>query len=348
MKASIYRFWIIFLSFLSAADLFACCFFCIFSYQDAPAIQAFVSPEVQNEFVGTAKHTSYYDLIRSLSDLKARYPLLTKLETVGTSAKGRSLLLLRLGNGPKKAIIIGAIHAREHLATKYLLCCMEDYCRAYESESGLLGDYNIKKLLTEYTLYILPCANPDGLELLFGSEKADADVEITKLSDYKANARGVDLNRNFPIAWSAVDNGIKKPFQCYYKGPFAGSEPETKAIMKLCATNSFDFAISFHVKGSCIFWGDEYKTANNALYLAFAEKIAQKTDLSITKPTKHASDYGGGFENWFRHTYSKPGLCIELVSADYKLSPIGNKDYVNFYHLVRYEKTKFALAAAMS
>ena len=46
-------------------------------------------------------------------------------------------------------------------------------------------------------------------------------------ADTRQNARGVDLNRNFPWRWAAGARGT------YYPGPRAASEPETQALMRL-------------------------------------------------------------------------------------------------------------------
>jgi protein MpaA len=43
----------------------------------------------------------------------------------------------------------------------------------------------------------------------------------------RQNARGVDLNRNFPYRWARGARGT------YYPGPRAASEPETRALMRL-------------------------------------------------------------------------------------------------------------------
>ena len=59
-------------------------------------------------------------------------------------------------------------------------------------------------------LWLLPELNPDGTA-----------------AGRRQNAHGVDLNRNFPYRWRP--NGDPT----YYAGPRAGSEPETRAAMRL-------------------------------------------------------------------------------------------------------------------
>ena len=298
--------------------------------------------------VTTTTAESFDSLLSTITALKNRYPDIITLNTIGYSEGGREILMYTIGNGEKKALITGAIHAREHITTKYLLKVAEDYCNAYYSASGYYGNYDIYTLLNEYTICIVPCINPDGLEIILSNDTPEKSVRVSKLSEYKANKNGIDLNRNFPIAWEYINNGVTSPADYYFKGYKGGSEKETKALMNLCLENDFSFMISVHIKGNCIFWGDTYKTQYNSIYKAFAEDICNASGLLMTPPTKNSKDYGGGFENWFRHQFNRPGVCIELSDNKNTIEPCGNKNYKNFNDFVNYEKSSNAIAAAMA
>ena len=304
--------------------------------------------EIKTPVVSTTSPEDFDSLLGTVSALKSRYPDLIKIYTAGYSEGGREILMYTLGAGNKKALITGAIHAREHTTTKYILKVTEDYCNAYYSATGYYGDYDIYNLLNEYTLYIIPCANPDGLEIILSNDTPEKYVRVSKLSEYKANKNGVDLNRNFPIAWDYINNGVTSPADYYFKGYESGSAKEAQVLMSLCSENNFDFMISVHIKGNCIFWGDTYKTQNNALYKAFATDICNASGLEMTQPTKKAKDYGGGFENWFRHQFNRPGVCIELSDVENTVLPCGSQNYINFNKFVNYEKSSNAIAAAMA
>ncbi len=297
--------------------------------------------------VNTSSPSDFDNILETIISLKNRYPDLLKIYTAGYSEAEREIIMYTLGNGNKKALITGAIHAREHITTKYLLKVTEDYCEAYKSPTGYYGDYDIYNLLNEYTLYIIPCTNPDGLEIILSNDTPQNNVRVSKLSEYKANKNGVDLNRNFPIAWEHIKNGVTAPADYYFKGYRSGSAKETQVLMNLCAENDFAFMISVHIKGNCIFWGDTYKTNNNSIYKAFAQDICNASGLSMTEPTEKAKDYGGGFENWFRHSFDKPGVCIELSDVENIVKPCGNENYRDFNKFVNYEKSSNAIAAAM-
>ncbi len=315
-------------------------------YSPQGALIKFNTP-VFNSIIDTTYAESYSSINSTVKKLAALYPDKIKITNIGKSEADKSITMITLGNGKKKALVIGAIHAREHITTKYILRCVEDYCFASTTASGKLGGYNIRSLLNEYTLYIVPCANPDGLEIV-RSRLTPESYTVKDLNEYKANYNGVDLNRNFPLAWEQINNGVTKPADYYFKGYASGDQKETQALMNLCENNEFEFMLSIHIKGNCLYWGDTYDTKNNAQYKAFANDIAKACDFYMTQPTKEATSYGGGFENWFRHTYNRPGVCVELSDVDNIVKPCNNSNYKDFNGFVNYSDSKYAIASAMA
>jgi len=106
-----------------------------------------------------------------------------------------------------------------------------------EVMSGVVGRSwmaRLEKIDPRNTWRIIPVVNPDGWK-----------------AKSRTNARGVDLNRNFPTAkWD--DEAItywKKKMKSdprRYPGPKANSEPETECLMKHFADFKPDFLISVH------------------------------------------------------------------------------------------------------
>jgi hypothetical protein len=117
--------------------------------------------------------------------------------TVGHSATGVPITATRLGDpdSPRKALVVGSIHGNERggLAVTHAL-------RARWG-SRLHG----------VDLWVVDTFNPDGLR-----------------RGTRQNARGVDLNRNFPYRWRPSPRSSP-----YWSGPKPLSEPESRAVRKL-------------------------------------------------------------------------------------------------------------------
>ncbi|MEM1204169.1 MAG: M14 family zinc carboxypeptidase [Acidobacteriota bacterium] len=116
-------------------------------------------------------------------------------------------------------VVMAAMHAREY-TTAELVTRFAEYLL-----DGYGTDPEITWLLDQREIHILPQVNPDG------RKRAESGLLWRKNADndFCANTdnRGVDLNRNASFLW-----GSGGGFTCgeTYRGPSAGSEPETQAV----------------------------------------------------------------------------------------------------------------------
>lgn len=189
---------------------------------------------------------------------------------IGRSVKGRAIYAYRIGNARSatKRVIIGQLHGNEKAG--------------YQAARLLLT--TVRR--TDMDLWVVPTVNPDGYA-----------------ANTRKNARGVDLNRNFPTAWAA----IYPPSSGYYQGPAPRSEPETRAIY------DFLWKIRPHevvVLHQPLYGVDSYRVED----LAFHRRLVAATGL----PSRSFSCSGvcrGTLQVWYNTNYTGSVITVEFGSA---------------------------------
>ncbi len=253
----------------------------------------------------------------NIAALQATYPDIISTESIGSSVQGRDITLLKLGTGSRKVLVVAGMHSREGIAVTFTMRCIDEYAQAMASGKNY-GRYNVKKLLSEYTIYFVPLLNPDGMDIFAGLEQPEyTDVPYTaeELSDFKNTANGVNLNRNFPFEWGKDGVNISAPDHRSYAGASAGSEPETQAIIELCKAHEFEWLLDMHCKGHLIYYQDKVNTVTEECK-RLASRLYNRFGFTLTDRS-NVFEISGGLENWFRKEYGKPGICVELVESKY-------------------------------
>jgi len=125
---------------------------------------------------------------------------------IGHSVQGRELRVTRVGEegAAVNVLVVGDVHGNEP---------------AGEAIVARLRSAKVDGV----TFWLVRTGNPDG-----------------RAADTRQNARGVDLNRNFPWRWRGGARGT------YYPGSKAGSEPETQALMRLVRRVKPQLGIYYH------------------------------------------------------------------------------------------------------
>lgn len=175
-------------------------------------------------------------------------------------------------------------------------------------------------LLDEVSIWFIPMLNPDGVSIQQGDlsnlnflEKAGVwrmNRYSTNWSRWKANAKGIDLNRQYPIGWEEVMSDAKKPTYQFYKGEQPLEATEVKALADFTKKVDPTIAVSYHTSGREIFWHYKNKRENMARDYGIAKKTAELTGYELTFPEKEA--VGAGFTDWFITEFKRPGMTIEL------------------------------------
>ena len=228
----------------------------------SPAPTASPTPEAPLTPIVTRVSPTYSPgtLASELRALHARFPEQTELFAYGVSALGQPLWAMRVGNPEARTRVLAqaGIHGREWINVQVLMAQMEDY----------LSQEMYAPLLERACFLFVPMSNPDGVRIAqegaaWIEEEADRALVERLISEsgrdhalWKANGRGVDLNRNFDARWedSRVLEGIEGPAYAHYVGPAPESEPETQALLKLTEDFAPTVTLSYHSRGEAIYW----------------------------------------------------------------------------------------------
>ena len=160
--------------------------------------------------VPTNVQYSYVLLTLLTEGLAVRYPFL-KTGSFGQSVMGKNLVYIRIGTGAKEVFYNAAHHANEWLTTPVLLKFTEEYADAF-SQGGSIGGEAANTLFTNYSLYLAPMVDPDGVDLVTGVLSSggyynqavrisEQYPQVSFPSGWKANIAGVDLNLQYPANW---------------------------------------------------------------------------------------------------------------------------------------------------
>ena len=206
---------------------------------DAEITAAFNQPVfpggVQMETIpGYSCYRTVEETYASAASIATNHPSLATWTDAGNSWEksvgqpdGYDMMILKLANsavaGDKPILFIsGAIHAREYttaeLATRFAEYLVNNYGT----------DPDVTWLLDYHEIHFMLQTNPDG------RKEAESGSSWRKNTNENycgatSSSRGSDLNRNFSYQWGTGGSSAI-PCDATYKGPTAGSEPETQAV----------------------------------------------------------------------------------------------------------------------
>lgn len=270
--------------------------------------------------------------------LQARCPWL-ETEVLTHTADGRPLTALRLGRGRRKVLMTAAHHANEYITGILLMQLLESYCDAIRQDKGLFG-FPARSLFHGTTLYMIPLANPGGVDLVTGEigEKNEEYEAAQRLSlrnpnvpfpsGWKANLQGVDLNLNYPAAWEkakAVKEaaGVTTPGPRDYAGTQPLDQPETEALASFIRRICPHVLAAWHTQGGEIYAED---TCGGLPDADLARRLACASGYTLL-PVPEGSR-GGGLRDWFVEEFHRPGFTIEAGRGE---NPLPLSDLPKLY-----------------
>ena len=137
-----------------------------------------------------------------IGNLLIDYGFLSR-DTIGESRCSRPIDLLCIGNRQKQVLFTGAFHGMEWITSLLLLRFIDELCFSVMTGKSMCG-VRIGSFLNRRGLAVVPCINPDGVEIqINGAASAGSYEALVKkasggnTSSWQSNAAGVDINHNF-------------------------------------------------------------------------------------------------------------------------------------------------------
>ncbi len=201
---------------------------------------------------------------------------------IGQTLLNRPIFYFNVKKTDKPIIIAQyGIHAREYITTLLALKHIEEF-----KNNHIKGN-----------VFFIPAVNVDGIK-----------IAQRLLPQYKANARGVDLNVNFPAKFGCGEKNQKQKGCENFIGKFAFSEPETRALKNFTELIRPNITLSFHSKGEEIYYEFFQEQKQKEKHFKIASAVSKCTGYKI-KSTPNSS---GGYKDWCITKLKIPSLTIEV------------------------------------
>ena len=268
--------------------------------------QAFFGSTAEAIVDVTRREYSYTEMEADLQALASAHPTRLSYRSFGKSVAGRDLYVAILGNpnAQKQVLVSAGLHGREYLTPLLVMKQLEFYLTYYD-----VGSYKgipYSTLFDSICFYVIPMNNPDGIMLSQSGISSITDLDLrnkiynvyysdfsagltsqTTIDSYlqywKANANGVDLNRNFDALWEEYFN-YSKPSFAQYKGPTPASEPETRATVELIESLGNPLAVlCIHSQGEVLYWNCGQESTLSQKTYAFTHAVSESNGYRIVE-----------------------------------------------------------------
>ena len=211
------------------------------------------------------------------------------------SILSRPIEAFYIGSGKECIAVFASHHALESI-TSNLAYIFIDFLMTIAKEN-MIYDIDCKLLLSKYRFIVVPCVNPDGIEMRYhgadNSPLRERQMRISggDFSTWQANARGVDLNHNYDYRFFEYKELEAKmnisAGATLYSGEHPESEPEVRGVANLVRTLLPRAVVSLHSQGEEI-----YSFPNIPAISRVAKKLADISGYEHKVPDGTAT-YGG-------------------------------------------------------
>ena len=280
---------------------------------------------------------TYGEFQRDMAVIKKNAGAALRVDEIGQTVDGNKLYDFRVGNpaAERHLLVFGGIHAREYITAQLVMRQLVQLL-SDQSMNGSYENMAVRELLSNTEIHFIPMANPDGIgisQLGLEGLRTEAVRETVRqiaskdgkalteayLRQWKSNANGVDLNRNFDALWESYNDHLGHASADHYKGTAPECELESKALADLTRQFQFDATLSYHTQGEVIYWNFGQEGELKDMSLLLANRVSELTGYRLDGNFQALDT--AGYKDWAISKMGIPSLTIEAGHGGNPVDP---------------------------
>ncbi len=250
---------------------------------------------------------TYTEVVQKLDSMRLQYPaMITAKQNRGTTEEGRTIWAVKISDNAdvnesatEPAIYFDALHhAREPQAMAGTMYFMY----------WLLDNYNTnaeaKYLVDNREIFFIPVVNPDGYVRNQTTNPNGGGSWRKNRRNNGSGCFGVDLNRNYNYGWGFNNGSSGDPCSDTYRGPSAGSEPETQAVKNFVTSIQPKISFSVHSEAGRYLnpYGYNDSTVAYEIYSDFSGDFASENNFTYGTVIEMLNYYSSGTTRDWLHS----------------------------------------------
>jgi len=265
---------------------------------------------------------TYNEIAQKLDSMKLQYPnLITAKRNLGLSVENRIIWAVKISDNPdlnesaaEAPVYFDALHhAREPQSMAsmmyYMYWLLENYGTNPEATY----------LVNNREIFFVPVVNPDGYVYNQTTNPNGGGSWRKNRKNSGGGDYGVDLNRNYDYGWGNNSGSSNDPGSETYRGPSAGSEPETQAIKNYIGQINPEISFSMHSYAGRYLnpYGYNDSTVSFDIYSEFTSDFSSSNNYLYGTVKEMLDYYSSGTTRDYLHSHGTYCWTPEVGGTDF-------------------------------
>lgn len=287
---------------------------------------------------------TYNEVIQKLDSMRLQFPnLISAKINLGLTTESRIIWAVKISDNPdlnesatEAPVYFDALHhAREPQSMACLMYFMYWLLENYTTNP------EAAYLVNNREIYFVPVVNPDGY-VYNQTTNPNGGGNWRKNRRNNGGSYGVDLNRNYDYGWGNNSGSSSDPSSETYRGPSAGSEPETQAIKNFISQIHPEISFSMHSYAGRYLnpYGYNDTAVSYDMYSEFSSDFAASDNYLYGTVIEMLDYYSSGTTRDYLHSQGTYCWTPEVGGSGFwplqsEIIPIANENLYGLKYLCR-------------